>query len=47
MLRQDGFHQGLWEVVGDVGSPLDRSRILPVGRGLSVSCSLLGPPIIK
>ena len=47
MLRQDGFRQGLWEMVGDVVSPFDLSQVLPVGGRLSVLCSLPGPPIIK
>ena len=39
MLRQDGFHQGLWEVVGDVGSPLDRSEFFRLG----VACQFRVP----
>ena len=43
-----GSHQGgLWEVGGDMASPFDLSQILPVGGGLSVPCSLAGPPITK
>ena len=32
---------------GHVGSPFDLSRILPVGAGLLVPCSLPQPPVIK
>ena len=39
--------EGFWEVVGQVVSPFDLSRILLVGGGLLVLCSLLGPPVIK
>ena len=39
--------EGFWEVVGHVVSPFDLSRTLPVGGGLLVPCSLLGPPVIK
>ena len=28
-------------------SPFDLSRILPVGGGLLVPCSLPGPPVVK
>ena len=48
LLSQDGQQRGgFWEVVGHVVSPFDLSRILPVGGGLLVPCSLLGPPAIK
>ena len=48
LLSQDGHQRGgFWEVVGHVVSPFDLSRILPVGGGLLVPCSLLGPPAIK
>ena len=39
--------EGFWEVVGQVVSPFDLSRILPVSGGLLVPCSLSGPPVIK
>ena len=32
---------------GHVVSPFDLSRILLVGGGLLVSCSLRGPPVVK
>ena len=32
---------------GHVGSPFDLSRILPVGAGLLVPCSLPRPPVVK
>ena len=38
---------GFWEVVGPVVSPFDLSRILLVGGGLLVPCSLPGPAIVK
>ena len=41
--RREGFR----EVVGHVVTPLDLSRILLVGGGLLVLCSLPGPPVIK
>ena len=45
---QDGRQRGgFWEVVGHVVSPFDLSRALPVGGGLSVPCSLPGPPVVK
>ena len=48
LLSQDGRQRGgFWEVVGHAVSPFDFSRILPVGGGLLVPCSLLGPPVIK
>jgi hypothetical protein len=48
LLIQDAFQRaGFWEVVGHVASPFDLSQILPVGSGLLVPCSLLGPPVIK
>ena len=45
-LSQDGFQQGgFWEVGRTYGlaSPFDLSRILPVGGGLLILCSLPGP----
>ena len=39
--------EGFREVVGHVVTPLDLSRILLVGGGLLVLCSLPGPPVIK
>ena len=47
LFNQDGCQQGFWEVVGHVVSPFDLSRTLPVGGGLLVPCSLLGPPVLK
>ena len=50
LLSQDGFQRGgFWEVGRTYGlaSPFDLSRILPVGGGLLVPCSLPGPPVIK
>ena len=44
-IGQDGCQRGLWEVVGHMASPFDLSQILPVGDGLLVPCSLLGPPV--
>ena len=39
--------EGFWEVVGQVVSPFDLSRTLPVGEGLLVPCSLPEPPVVK
>ena len=48
LFSQDGCQrQGFWEVVRYVVPPFDLSWTLPVGGGLLVSCSLLGPPVIK
>jgi len=48
LFSQDGCHrEGFWEVVGQVVSPFDLSRILQFGGGLLVPCSLPGPPVIK
>ena len=48
LFSQDGCQrEGFWEVVGPVVSPFDLSRTLPVGGGLLVPCSLLGPPVVK
>ena len=48
LFSQDGCQRGgFWEVVGHVVSPFDLSRILPVGGGLLVPCSLAGPPVLK
>ena len=45
---QDGFQQGgFWEVGRHVVSPFDLSRILLVGGGLLVLCSLPRLPVIK
>ena len=41
--RREGFR----EVVGHVVTPFDLSRILLVGGGLLVLCSLPGPPVVK
>ena len=48
LLSQDGcYREGFWEVDGHRVSPFDLSRILPVGGGLLVPCSLSGSPVIK
>ena len=48
LFSQDGCQRGgFWEVVGQVVSPFDLSRTLPVGGGLLVPCPLPGPPVIK
>ena len=48
LFSQDGCQrEGFWEVVGYVVYPFDLSQTLPVGGGLLVPCSLLGPPVIK
>ena len=45
-LSQDGCQQGgVWEVLGHAASPFDLFRILPVGGGLLVLCSLPGLPV--
>ena len=49
-LSQEGVQRGgFWEVGRPYGlaSPFDFSRILPVGGGLLVPCSLPGPPFVK
>ena len=48
LFSQDGCQrEGFWEVIGQVVSPFDLSRTLPVGGGLLVLCSLPGPPVLK
>ena len=48
LFSQDGCQrEGFWEVVGQVVSSFDLSRTLLVGGGLSVPCSLPGPPVIR
>ena len=48
LLRQDGCQQEEFrEMVGQVVSPFDLSRTLPVGGGLVIPCSLPGPPVVK
>ena len=48
LFSQDGCQkEGFWEVVRHLVSPFDLSRILPVGGGLLVPCSLAGPPVVK
>ena len=48
LFSQDGCQRdGFLEVVRHVVSPFDLSRILPVGGGLLVPCSLAGPPVVK
>ena len=45
MFSQDGCQRGgFWEVVRHVVSSFDLSKTLLVGGGLSVPCSLPGPP---
>ena len=45
---QDGCHrEGFWEVVRYTVSPFDPSGAFLVGGGLSVPCSLPGPPVVK
>ena len=45
---QDGCQRGgFWEVDGHSVSPFDLSWPLLVGGGLSVPCSLPGPPVLK
>ena len=47
-LSQDGYRrEGFWEVLGHMVSPFDLAQTLPLGGGLLVLCSLLGPPIVK
>ena len=47
-LSQDGcWREGFWEVGRHPVSPLDLSRTLPVGGGLSVPYSLAGSPVIR
>ena len=47
LFSQDGCQrEGFWEVVRHV-SPFDLSRILSVGGGLLVPCSLAGPLVVK
>ena len=48
LLSQDGCQrEGFWEVVRQVVSPFDLSRILLVGGGLLVPCSSPGPSVVK
>ena len=48
LFSQDGCQrEGFWDVVGNMVSPFDLSRTLPVGGGLLVLCFLPGPPVIK
>ena len=48
LFSQDGCQrEGFWVVVGQVVSPFDLSRTLPVGGGLLVPYSLSGSPVIK
>ena len=48
LLGQDGFQRGrFWEVVGHAAYAFDLSQILPIGGGLLLPCSFLGPPVIK
>ena len=48
LFSQDGCQrEGFWEVVRHVVSSFDLSRILLVGGGLLVPCSLPRPPVIK
>ena len=48
LFSQDGCQrEGFWEVVRQVVSPFDLSRILLIGGGLLVPCFLPGPPVVK
>ena len=48
LFSQDGCQrEGFWEMVRHVVSPFDLSQTLPVGGGLLVPCSLVGPPVVK
>ena len=48
LFSQDGCQkEGFGKVVGHLVSPFDLSRMLPVGGGLLVPCSLAGPPVVK
>ena len=48
LFSQDGCQQeGFWEVIGQVVSPFELFRTLPVGGGLLVPCFLPGPPVVK
>ena len=48
LFGQDGCQrEGFWEAVGQVVSPFDLSRTLPVDGSLLVPCSLPGPPVLK
>ena len=47
LVQSNGCQRGFWEVVGHVVSPFELSWTLPVGGGLLVLCSLLGPPVVK
>ena len=48
LFSQDGCQkEGFGKVVGHWVSPFDLSRMLPVGGGLLVPCSLAGPPVVK
>ena len=48
LFSQDGCQrEGFWEVVGQVVSLFDLSRILLVDGGLLGPCSLPGPPVVK
>ena len=48
LFSQDGCQrEGFWEVVRYVVSPFDLSKIILVGGGLLVPCSLPGPPVVK
>ena len=48
LFSQDGCQrEGFWEVVRQVVSPFELSRILPVGGGLLVPCSLPELPVVK
>ena len=43
----DSKEEASGKSVGNVASPFDLSQTLPVGSGLSVLCSLSGPPVVK
>ena len=48
LLSQDECQQGgFWEVVEHVASPFDLSQTFAASAGFLVTCSLLGPPVVK
>ena len=48
LLSQDECQRGgFWEAVEHVASPFDLSQALAASAGFLVTCSLLGPPVVK
>ena len=48
LLSQDECQQGgFWEVVEHVASPFDLSQTFAASAGFLVTCSLLGPSVVK